>query len=113
MDPRLPVLAALAAALLSVAPAEARTVYRCVNAGAVSLSTAPEPGSRCEAKELADDVARLPNLWGVNGRQAGAIYAFSLNGTTAYTTRNLPGSTRLMAFAVTPPDSPPHRGLGN
>jgi len=113
MNRKLPVLAALVAALLTVVPAQARTVYRCVREGTVSLATAPEPGSRCEAKELADDVARLPNLWGMNGRQAGAVYSFSLNGTTAYTTRNLPGSTRLMAFAVTPPDSPAHVGLGN
>jgi soluble lytic murein transglycosylase-like protein len=30
-----------------------------------------------------------------------------------YSTRNLPGSTPVLAFAVTPPDSPAHAGLGN
>ncbi|MGH8029028.1 MAG: lytic transglycosylase domain-containing protein, partial [Arenimonas sp.] len=42
-------------------PAHARTVYRCVQGGTVSLATAPEPGSRCVAKTIADDAAKLPN----------------------------------------------------
>jgi hypothetical protein len=40
----LPVLLT-AALLLAGFAAEARTVYRCVRNGTVSLSTAPEPGS--------------------------------------------------------------------
>ena len=48
-------------------PAEARTVYRCVRNGTVSLSTAPEPGSKCEAKQVDDDAAKVPNLWGSMG----------------------------------------------
>ena len=40
------------AGLLCVLPfagAQARTVYECVRDGRMSLSTVPEPGSRCKA----------------------------------------------------------------
>lgn len=100
-------------ALLVAPAAEARTIWRCLRDGSVSLSTAPEPGSQCEAKQVADDVARLPNLWGIDGRRSGAIYARQQDGVTVYGTRELPGATRLMAFTVTPPPgSPAHEGLG-
>lgn len=101
-------------AALSAAPAvDARTIWRCQRDGSVSLSTAPEPGSRCVAREVADDAARLPNLWGIDGTRSGVIYARQQDGTTVYGTRELPGSTPLMAFTVTPPPgSPAHAGLG-
>ncbi|HEY2345046.1 MAG TPA: lytic transglycosylase domain-containing protein [Xanthomonadaceae bacterium] len=103
----------LAVALAFAQPALARTVYRCVRDGSVSLATAPEPGSKCEAKQVDDNAAKLPNLWGVNGTQSGAIYERMQDGVMVYSTRNLPGSTRLMAFMVTPPpDSSAHAGLG-
>ena len=108
------VLAWAVLALAVAAPARARTIWRCLRDGTVSLSTAPEPGSTCEAKQLADDAAKLPNLWGVNGTRSGAIYERMQDGVMVYGTRELPGSTRLMAFTVTPPpDSTAHPGLGH
>jgi hypothetical protein len=102
------------AALSCTRVASARTIYRCMRDGTVSLSTAPESGSRCEAKQVDDNAARLPNLWGSNGTRTGAIYEHEQDGVMVYGTRNLPGSTRLMAFSVTPPpDSPAHPGLGS
>ena len=81
--------------------------------GTVSLATAPEPGSRCTPQHIDDDAARLPNLWGVNGKQSGVLYEREQDGVIVYSTRNLPGSTRLMAFTVTPPpDATAHPGLG-
>jgi hypothetical protein len=109
-----PLLALPFAVLCCMQPAVARTVYRCVQGGTVSLSTAPEPGSRCEARQVDDNAARLPNLWGVNGTQSGAIYEREQDGVAVYSTRNLPGSTRLMAFTITPPPgSQAHIGLGS
>ncbi|MBS0193357.1 MAG: lytic transglycosylase domain-containing protein [Proteobacteria bacterium] len=110
---RIALALALATTLVCAQPASARTVYRCLRDGTTSLSTAPEPGSRCTAQTVADDAAKLPNLWGVNGVQSGAIYARMQDGAMVYGTRELPGSTRLMAFSVTPPDSPAHAGLGD
>jgi hypothetical protein len=94
--------------------AHGRTIYRCMRDGTVSLATAPEPGSRCEAKQIDDDAPVVPNLWGINGRQSGVLYQRVQDGQTVYSTRNLPGSTRLMAFTVTPPaDATAHAGLGS
>jgi hypothetical protein len=104
----------LAVVLVCAPVASARTVYRCWRDGTISLATAPEPGSRCEPKHVDDDAARVPNLWGVNGKQSGVLYEREQDGATVYSTRNLPGSTRLMAFTVTPPpDSSAHPGLGS
>jgi hypothetical protein len=108
--PALPLLLALA--VLAAPSAHARTVYRCVQGGTTSLATAPEPGSRCTAITYADDAAKLPNLWGANGKQRGTLYQREQDGRTVYSTRNLPGSTPVLAFSVTPPDSPAHVGLG-
>ena len=48
-------------AIGAIAPAEARTVYRCVGAGTVSLATAPEPGSRePEATATGGGALRIP-----------------------------------------------------
>jgi Transglycosylase SLT domain len=111
---RIPALPLLLAALAAFAAptAHARTVYRCVQGGTTSLATAPEPGSRCTAITYADDAAKLPNLWGANGKQRGTLYQREQDGRTVYSTRKLPGSTPVLAFAVTPPDSPAHAGLG-
>lgn len=100
---------------LALIPAEvsARTVYRCVRDGTVSLATAPEPGSQCFAKQLDDGAALVPNLWGALGVVHGNLYRREQDGKTVYSTRNLPGSTPLLAFTVaTPPGSPAHAGLG-
>ena len=92
---------------------QARTVYRCVQKGTVSLATAPEPGSRCQAKQIDDNVAKVPNLWGELGVIKGTLYERQQDGKTVYSTRNLPGSIKVLAFtADTPKASPAHTGLG-
>lgn len=98
----------------ALAPAaHSRAVYRCVRDGTVSLATAPEPGSQCFAKQLDDNAAALPNLWGAMGVFRGTLYQREQNGKIVYSTRNLPGSTKVLAFTVaTPPGSPAHVGLG-
>lgn len=106
-------LAAILVCVLAAVPASARTIYRCVRGDSVSLATAPEPGSRCRARQVADDAATLPNLWGNLGLVQGSLYERQQDGLTVYSTRNLPGSTRVFGFTVrTPPGSPAHVGLG-
>lgn len=101
------------AALLVCANAHARTVWRCLRDGTVSLATAPEPGSQCSARPLDDNAAALPNLWGALGTFHGTLYQREQDGTIVYSTRNLPGSTAVQRFTVAaPPSSPAHRGLG-
>lgn len=106
--------ASVALATMAFVPsAWARTVYRCVRDGTVSLATAPEPGSQCRSKELDDNAAALPNLWGSMGVFHGTLYQRTQDGKTVYGTRKLPGSTRVLAFTVTTPmGSPAHAGLG-
>ena len=107
----LPLLAVLA--MICAGTVQARTVYRCWRDGSISLATAPEPGSRCKPMQVADDAVKLPDLWGMGGAQSGVLYAWQQDGVTVYSTRNLPGSTRLFAFTVVPPaGSPAHAGLG-
>jgi len=110
-----PTLASTAALalVLAAAPAEARTIYRCVRDRTVSLSTAPEPGSQCEAKEIPDDAVQTPNLWGEMGVFSGTLYEREQDGKLVYGTRNLPGSRVYLKFTVaTPPGEPAHAGLG-
>ncbi|HEV8692920.1 MAG TPA: lytic transglycosylase domain-containing protein [Lysobacter sp.] len=99
--------------LLLVAPVQARTVYRCTRDGTVSLATAPEPGSRCIAKHIDDNAVKLPNLWGALGVVNGTLYERQQDGKTVYSTRELPGSVKVLSFTVeTPPGEPAHAGLG-
>ncbi len=93
-------------------PVEARTIHRCVRDGTVSLATAPEPGSKCEAREVVDDPARPTNLWGNFGVFSGTLYAREQDGATVYSTRNLPGSKVFLRFTVDTPGEPAHAGLG-
>jgi hypothetical protein len=94
--------------------AQARTVYRCIQKGTVSLATAPEPGSKCTAQTFDDNAAKIPNLWGANGKQSGVLYQREQDGKTVYSTRNLPGSTPVLAYTVTPPPGAfAHSGLGS
>jgi soluble lytic murein transglycosylase-like protein len=94
-------------------PLSARTVYRCVLDGSVSLATAPEPGSICTAQELDDNAALLPNLWGDQRARHGALYRRVQDGKTVYSTRELPGSVALFNYTVVPPaGSPVHPGMG-
>jgi len=107
-------LLALLSILTGVSAVEARTVYRCVQKGTVSLATAPEPGSRCTAQTFDDNAAKIPNLWGINGKQSGVLYQREQDGKTVYSTRNLPGSTPVLAYTVTPPPGAfAHAGLGS
>ncbi len=100
-------------ALLASTEAGARTVYRCVQGGTVSLATAPEPGSKCVAKEIDDNAVSTPNLWGSMGVFSGTLYEREQEGQKVYSTRNLPGSTPYLKFTVqTPPGEPAHPGLG-
>ena len=104
-----------AAALLMALPfqASARTVYRCVQGGSVSVATAPEPGSKCEPRELDDSSALSPNPWGSLGVVQGKLYRREQDGRTVYGTRELPGSVEVLAFTVkTPEAEPAHLGLG-
>lgn len=101
--------------LLSAVPTvgSARTVYRCVRSGTVSLATAPEPGSRCKAVHIDDNAAKLPNLWGSIGVHHGTLYERQQDGQTVYSTRDLPGSVKVLAFTVeTPKNAQAHSGLG-
>ncbi|WP_462113833.1 lytic transglycosylase domain-containing protein [Lysobacter xanthus] len=111
---RRPPLPVLVLALLLLTPqVQARTVYRCLRDGTVSLSTAPEPGSRCEKKTFKDDPGKVPNLWGALGVVKGNLYERQQHGVTVYGTRKLPGATKVMSFTVeTPPGEPAHTGLG-
>ena len=109
--------ASLAVALLVLAGigvAQARTVYRCVRDGTVSLSTAKEPGSKCEAKAIDDSAAMVPNLWGNLGVFSGTLYEWkAADGSLVYTTRRMPGAVAYLKYTVeTPKASPAHVGLG-
>lgn len=96
-----------------ILPVQARTVYRCVQGGTISLSTAPEPGSKCEAKTIDDNAAMVPNLWGSLGVFSGTLYEREQDGTLVFGTRKLPGARKVMGFTVTTPKaSPAHAGLG-
>lgn len=95
------------------APVQARTVYRCLQKGTVSMATAPEPGSRCEAIVIDDNAVQTPNLWGDFGVFSGTLYEREQDGALVYSTRNLPGSRPYLRFTVaTPPGEPAHAGLG-
>ena len=95
------------------APVDARTVWRCVRDGTVSMATAPEPGSQCEAHEIEGDPIQTPNLWGAMGEVNGTLYEVEVDGELVYTTRELPGARPYLRFTVqTPPGEPAHAGLG-
>jgi hypothetical protein len=107
-------IAVLLLCAFAVPAVQARTVYRCVRDGTVSLSTAPEPGSKCVARHFDDDAAKVPNLWGELGVIHGTLYERMQDGKPVYGTRKLPGSVVVTRFTVaTPPGSSAHAGLGH
>lgn len=109
----LPCLVLLTAASLG-GLAQARTVYRCVRGGTVSLATAPEPGSKCVARQIDDNAVQTPNLWGDFGVFSGTLYEREQDGRLVYSTRKLPGSRVYLRFTVTtPPGESAHAGLGH
>ena len=115
MHLRIPIASLLLAGLVAspLAHAQTRTIYRCVQAGSVSLSTAPEPGSKCEKKQVQDTAGKPDNLWGELGTFTGTLYEREQDGVLVHGTRNLPGSRVVTRFTVhTPQASPAHEGLG-
>ena len=103
---RLPFRCLCAVLLVPCADVHARSVWRCLRDGSVSLSTAPEPGSQCSERTLDDAAAAVPNLWGALGVFHGTLYRRMQDGRVVYGTRNLPGSTPVQRFTVaTPPTS--------
>lgn len=96
----------LLAAAACTPGAQARTVHRCVRDGTVSLSTAPEPGSRCKAVVLDDASPEAPNLWGAIGLHKGKLYRREQDGRVVYGTRELPGSIEVQSFTVATPTPP-------
>jgi soluble lytic murein transglycosylase-like protein len=100
--------------LLPFAGAQARTVYECLRDDRLSLSTVPEPGSRCKPKRVNDRKAKVPNFWGDQGPVRGNLYTTRINGIAAYSTRPIRGwkevaePVRIRA----PRDSWAHEGYG-
>lgn len=114
--PRLcrPLLLLVLSACVLAGQVQARTIYRCVRQGTISLATAPEPGSRCQAHTVDDNAIQAPNLWGNFGVFSGTLYEREQGGVLVYSTRNLPGSRPYLRFTVaTPPGEPAHPGLGH
>ena len=97
--------------LAAPSSADARTVYRCVKDGQVSLANRPEPGSRCTAKTFPDGPT-TPAEQMMAGR-SGSIYRLERNGEVILSTRQLPGATKVMSFTVrsAPESSPARPGL--
>ena len=104
---------ALVLLLALCAGAHARTIWRCTRDGTVSIATAPEPGSDCVARTVDDNAPLLPNLWGKLGVFSATLYQREQDGKIVFSTRNLPGSVKVLNYTVsTPAASTAHAGLG-
>jgi len=106
------------AALLCIVPfagAQARTVYECMRNNHLSLSTIPEPGSRCKAKRVNDRKAKVKNFWGDQGPVRGNLYAKRVNGKMEYSTRRMSGWAEVAEpFRIRAPRSSwAHEGMGD
>ena len=73
--------------LLPVAGAQARTVYECLRNNRLSLSTAPEPGSKCKPRRVNDRKAKVKNFWGDLGPVRSNLYTTRIDGKAVYSTR--------------------------
>ncbi len=91
---------------------QARTVYRCVRDGTVSLATAPEPGSQCTAEELDDNDPNTPNLWGSMGDFSGQLYRYEQAQGPWFSTRQMDGGTPVARFSASTPAATAHVGMG-
>ena len=105
------------AALLCIVPfagAQARTVYECLRNNHLSLSTIPEPGSRCKPKLVNDRKAKVKNFWGDQGPVRGNLYAKRVNGKMEYSTRRMSGWAEVAEpFRIRAPRSSwAHEGMG-
>lgn len=96
----------LCLALIAAASVDARTVYHCKRDGTVSLSTAPEPGSRCQAIEI-DDHSAMP--FERSGIRRGTLYRRQQGDRVVYGTRKLPGSVAIQKFDFTSRYTPGRR----
>ena len=101
--------------LLPCSGLHARTVYECLRNERLSLSTAPEPGSRCKARRVNDRKAKIPNFWGDLGPVRGNLYTTRIGGRTVYSTRAIPGWKEVAEPVKirAPRDSWAHEGLGD
>ena len=100
--------------LLPFASAQARTVYECLKDDRLSLSTAPEPGSKCKPKRVNDRKAKVPNFWGDQGPVRGNLYTTRMNGKAVYSTRPIKGWKEVAepVRVRAPRDSWAHEGYG-
>ena len=96
------------------AAASARTLYTCLRDDRLSFATAPEPGSRCKARQVSAGRSKHPNFWGSLGPVRGNVYQHSIGGRMVYSTRPIPGWTEVQSVVALkpPPDSSVHLGLG-
>jgi hypothetical protein len=99
-------------ALLVPPAGSARTLYSCLRDNRMSLATAPEPGSRCTARQA--HAGRVPNFWGSLGPVRGNVYARRIGGRMVYSTRPIPGWSEVQrVYALkAPADSSAHYGMG-
>jgi soluble lytic murein transglycosylase-like protein len=81
----------------------------------LSLSTAPEPGSRCTPRRVNDRKARVPNFWGDLGPVRAPHYQHRIHGRMVISTRRLPGWTEVASVVSlkAPASSWAHAGLGS
>jgi soluble lytic murein transglycosylase-like protein len=100
--------------LAPLASVQARTVYECLRNDRLSLSTAPEPGSRCKARRVNDRKAKVPNFWGDLGPVRGNLYQTRIGGRLVYSTRAIPGWKEVAEPVKirAPRSSWAHEGLG-
>ena len=85
--------------LAFVPEASARTVYKCWRAGTASVSTQPEPGSRCTPHHFPDG-PKPANVWEEMGLHQGTLYSVEKDNQVFYTTRSLPGAKTVFNFTV-------------
>jgi hypothetical protein len=99
-------------ALLVPPAGSARTLYSCLRDNRMSLATAPEPGSRCTARQA--HAGRVPNFWGSLGPVRGNVYSRRIGGRMVYSTRPIPGWSEVQrVYALkAPADSSAHYGMG-
>ncbi len=100
--------------LLAFAPCavQARTVYSCLRDNRLSLSTVPEPGSRCTPRQVR--ASKIKNFWGSLGPVRGNLYQRRVGGQMAYSTRPMSGWSEVQSVVSikAPRDSMAHIGLG-
>ena len=100
--------------LLPFAGAQARTVYECLRNNRLSLSTAPEPGSKCKPRRVNDRKAKVKNFWGDLGPVRSNLYTTRIDGKAVYSTRAIPGWKEVAepVKVRAPRDSWAHEGFG-